>query len=152
MTGHLAHHLHDGLMITTRRIRLLLIALLTTSGVMHFVRPAPFVAIVPRSLPRPAELVAISGAAELICAGLLAHPAGREFGGPASAALFAAVFPANVSMALQSGSRPLWYRMMVWARLPLQVPLILWSLRVGRAVAEPPRAPTSGNPGSGLPS
>ncbi len=119
-------------MITTRRIRLFLIVLLSTSGVLHFVRPGPFIAIVPRSLPRKAELVAISGAAELLCAGLLAHPAGRRLGGPASAVLFAVVFPANVSMAMGSGSRPTWYRAMAWARLPLQVPLVLWSLRVGR--------------------
>jgi uncharacterized membrane protein len=120
---------------STRGVRLFLIALLMTAGVMHFVRPAPFIAIVPRSLPRPAGLVAISGAVELACAGLLAVPAGRRFGGPASAALFAAVFPANVTMALRAGSRPLWYRAALWARLPLQVPLVVWSLRVGRAAS-----------------
>ena len=124
-------------MITTRRIRLFLVALLTTSGVLHLVRPGPFVSIVPRSLPRRAELVAISGAAELVCAALLAHPAGRAIGGPASAALFAAVFPANVSMALRSGSRPLWYRVLLWARLPLQIPLVTWSLRIGRHPLDP---------------
>jgi uncharacterized membrane protein len=128
-------------MLTTRRIRLLLVALLAASGVLHFVRPAPFVAIVPRRLPRKAELVAISGAAELVCAGLLAHPAGRTFGGPAGAALFVAVFPANVSMALRAGGRPAWYRALLWARLPLQIPLVLWSLRVGRE-ARPAATPS----------
>ena len=39
---------------------------------------------------------------------------------------------ANVSMALRSGSRPLWFQAIAWARLPLQVPLILGALRVGR--------------------
>jgi len=119
-------------MISTRRIRLFLIVLLTSSGVLHFVRPAPFVAIVPRSLPHPKELVAISGAAELLCAGMLAHPSARRLGGPASAGLFAAVFPSNVSMALRSGSRPWWFRVIAWARLPLQVPLIVGALWVGR--------------------
>lgn len=119
-------------MITTSRIRLLLIALLTTSGILHFVRPAPFISIVPKALPRKAELVAISGAAELACAGLLAVPATRKVGGPITAALFAAVFPANVSMTLRSGSRPVWFRAALWLRLPLQIPLVLWALRVGR--------------------
>lgn len=119
-------------MITTSRIRLLLIALLTTSGILHFVRPAPFISIVPKALPRKAELVAISGAAELACAGLLALPATRKVGGPITAALFAAVFPANVSMTLRSGSRPVWFRVALWLRLPLQIPLVLWALRVGR--------------------
>lgn len=99
---------------------------------MHFVRPGPFVSIVPRALPHKAELVAVSGAAELICAGMLAHPAGRAVGGPITAALFAAVFPANVSMALRSGSRPPWYRAALWARLPLQIPLMVGAIRVGR--------------------
>jgi uncharacterized membrane protein len=118
--------------LTTSRVRLLLIALLTASGVMHFVRPGPFISIVPKALPRKAELVAISGAAELLCAGMLAHPASRRFGGPITAAVFAAVFPANVSMVLRSGSRPVWYRAVLWLRLPLQIPLMLWALRVGR--------------------
>ena len=78
---------HDGRVITTRRIRLFLIALLTTSGVLHFLRPAPFVSIVPRRLPHKAGLVAVSGAAELGCAAMLAHPASRRLGGPASALL-----------------------------------------------------------------
>jgi len=76
--------------------------------------------------------VAISGVAELACAGMLAHPATRKFGGPIPAALFAAVFPANVSMALRSGRKPPWYQVMSWARLPLQIPLVLGALRVGR--------------------
>lgn len=120
------------MIFTTSRVRTLLIALLTASGVMHFVRPGPFISIVPKALPRKAELVAVSGAAELLCAGMLAHPASRKFGGPITAALFAAVFPANVSMVLRSGSRPVWYRAVLWLRLPLQIPLVLWALRVGR--------------------
>jgi uncharacterized membrane protein len=123
---------HDGRMTTTRRIRLFLVTLLTTSGVLHFVRPAPFISIVPRRLPYKAGLVAVSGAGELVCAALLAHPAGRRFGGASSALLFTAVFPANVSMAVRSGARPGWYRVALWARLPLQIPLVLWSLRIAR--------------------
>jgi len=124
--------LHHGQMITTRRIRLFLVSLLTGSAILHFARPAPFVSIVPTSLPRRAELVAISGIAELVCAGLLAYPASRSVGGPATAALFVGIFPANVSMALRSGRRPRWFQVMAWARLPLQIPLVLWALRVGR--------------------
>ncbi|MET0965901.1 MAG: hypothetical protein ABWZ02_05860 [Nakamurella sp.] len=119
-------------MLTTARVRMFLISILTASGVLHFLKPGPFVSIVPRMLPRRAELVAISGAAELVCAGLLAVPRTRHIGGPITAALFAAVFPANVTMALHSGRRPTWYRVVLWLRLPLQVPLVLWALRAGR--------------------
>lgn len=123
----------SGSEISVSKVRLFLIALLAASGVMHFVRPGPFVAIVPKALPRPGELVAISGAAEIVCSGLLAHPATRRWGGRATAVLFVAVFPANISMTVRSRRRPLWYRALLVARLPLQVPLVLWALRVARS-------------------
>lgn len=109
-----------------------LIALFTGSGVLHFVRPGPFVSIVPRRLPHKEALVAVSGAAELVCAGLLAAPGTRVLGGVASAGLLAGVFPANVSMALRSGRRSPLARTIAWARLPLQIPLIAMALRAGR--------------------
>ena len=56
----------------------------------------------------------------------------RRWGGLAAAALFVAVFPANVQMALAWRDRPLPYRAAAWARLPLQVPLIAWALRASR--------------------
>lgn len=118
---------------TSRRARSLgLAALLTTTGSLHFVVPAPFVAIVPRRLPYREELVAASGVAEVAAAMLLVVPRTRSLGGLLAAATFVAVFPANVSMALRSGRRPAWYRAAVWARLPLQVPLVLGALSVVR--------------------
>ncbi|GGL84518.1 DoxX family protein [Nakamurella endophytica] len=114
-----------------------LVALLSGAGVLHFAWPAPFVSIVPRRLPAKRALVYASGAAELACAGLVARPRTRRMGGAASAVLFVAVFPANVSMALRSGRRPTVYRAVSWLRLPLQVPLVLWALRVAGVPARP---------------
>ena len=45
--------------------------------------------------------------------------------------LFVAVFPANVQMALDAHG--LAGRTLAYARLPLQVPLVLWALRVRRS-------------------
>src|ERR1700712_982583 len=95
-----------------------LIALLGGSGVLHFLRPAPFVAIVPTVLPAPLSLVYLSGAVELLGAGLLSVPRTRVLGGAVSAALLLGVFPANVSMALRAGDRPPLYRAVAWLRLP----------------------------------
>ncbi len=108
---------------------------LAVPGVLHFTHPAPFVAIVPQSLPRPQLLVALSGAAELTCAALVAHPKTRRLGGLGAAVLFAGVFPANVSMALRSRRRSPGYRVLAWARLPLQIPLIGWAVAVARRPA-----------------
>jgi uncharacterized membrane protein len=116
----------------TSRRTLFLVVLLGVSGVLHLLRPAPFVSIVPKMLPRKRELVFVSGLAELAGAGLMAAPATRRLGGAVSAGLLIGVFPANISMALRSGRRPAWYQGAVWARLPLQVPLIVWAWRSGR--------------------
>lgn len=109
-----------------------LILLLGGSGVLHFVRPGPFVSIVPKMLPRKKELVYLSGVGELLGAALMAHPRTRRAGGVFSAGLLAVVFPANVSMALRSGRRPVRDRVIAWVRLPLQAPLIRWAWRAGR--------------------
>lgn len=109
-------------------LRWLLAVGVTYAGVHHFTNPAPFVQIVPPGLPTPHALVAISGAAE-IAGGLgLLVPAARRPAAWGLIALFVAVFPANVNMALHPdalgmGLKP-WQ---LWVRLPLQLVLIAWA-------------------------
>jgi uncharacterized membrane protein len=110
----------------------LLSGLLTVTGTLHFVVPRTFVAIVPPQLPSPMGLVYASGAAELACAAGLAVPRTRRVGGWATAALFVAVFPGNVQMALDAGRKSTTYRAITYARLPLQVPLVIWAASVAK--------------------
>jgi uncharacterized membrane protein len=112
----------------------LLAVVLATSGTLHFARPKPFDSIVPRALPgSPRTWTYLSGAAELAVAAAVAHPRTRAAGGLAAAGLFAAVFPANVQMAVNwRHARPA-LRAIAYGRLPLQVPLVLWGLRVAGA-------------------
>lgn len=106
---------------------------LASAGVTHFLAPKPYDAIVPSSLPgSPRVYTYVSGLAELGVAAAVAHPRTRRHGGLAAAALFVAVFPANVKMALDWRNRPLPYRLIAYARLPVQLPLVLWALRVRR--------------------
>jgi uncharacterized membrane protein len=118
-----------------------LAGLLTTTGLLHFAAPRPFDAIVPRALPgRPRTWTYLSGAAELTVAAAVAHPRTRAAGGLAAAALFAAVFPANVQMARDWRRASPAHRALAYGRLPLQVPLVWWGLRVARMhSAERPR-------------
>ncbi|NIJ04896.1 DoxX family protein [Frigoribacterium faeni] len=122
---------------TDRRTALLLAAACGVSGVLHLARPAVYDAVVPRSMPGPARFwTTSSGLAEVVVAGALASTATRRAGGLLAAALFVAVFPANVSMALRalgSGRAGTARRVVTAARLPLQVPLVAAALRVGRA-------------------
>lgn len=108
----------------------LLAALLAGSGTLHFLRPEPFDSIVPGFLPSPRTFTYVSGVAELAVAAAVVRPSTRERGGLAAAVLFVAVFPANVAMALDPGDVPRWLAI---ARLPLQLPLVLWGLQVRRA-------------------
>jgi uncharacterized membrane protein len=114
----------------------LLASTLTVTGTAHFVVTESFTAIVPRGLPARRALVLVSGVAELACAVLVAVPQTRRVGGFATAALFCAVFPANVQMALDGGLSGsdglLGSPVVAWLRLPLQVPLVLWAVAVAR--------------------
>ncbi len=104
------------------------------AGILHFIVPAPYRRIVPAPLrDNAAAVVALSGVCEIACAVLLALPRTRRFGAYATAALFVAVFPANVQMALDSlHGDSATFRAIAWLRLPLQLPLIWWALRYRR--------------------
>ncbi len=115
-----------------------LASILTVTGTAHFVVPEVFDRIVPRVLGAPRFWTLASGVAELVCAGALVSRRTRSLGGWGSAALFVAVFPANVTMAIAAFASP-WtsaaYRAATALRLPLQVPLVWWAVRVARAGA-----------------
>ena len=112
-----------------------LAALLTVAGVTHLVAPKLFAPLVPRRLGDPRPWVLWSGVAEVTCAAGLLHPRTRPAAATATAALFVAVFPGNVQMAVTAVRSPratTGYRAVTLARLPLQVPLVRWALRVAR--------------------
>ena len=115
---------------------LALASFLAVAGAAHFAVPESYRRIVPAVLGDPAFWVRWSGVAEIGCAALVAHPRTRRAGAYAAVVVFVTVFPANLKMALDGGipgaSFPLGSAAVAWARLPLQVPLILWSWRVAR--------------------
>ncbi|WP_460458455.1 DoxX family protein [Angustibacter peucedani] len=104
-------------------------------GLLHLVAPKPFAAIVPRQLGEPLPWVYGSGVAEIACAAGLLSRRTRPLAALASAGLFVGVFPGNVQMAVtavRSERASTAYRAGTLARLPLQVPLVLWALGVRR--------------------
>ena len=110
-------------------LRWLLTVFMVVAGANHFVAPAAYIAMMPSVLPAPAALVFISGVAEILGGLGLILPATRRLAGWGLIALFVAIFPANINMAvhhLPLGGReiPAWA---LWARLPLQVGLVLWA-------------------------
>ena len=108
-------------------LRTLIALAMVIIGVAHLVNPDPFIRIVPSFLPAARLLVLVSGAFE-IAGGLgLLWPKTRRLASWGLIALFLAVFPANINMAIHeiqlqpSGTMPVWA---MWARLPFQALLI----------------------------
>ena len=127
-------------MATIKRVLLYLMAVLyIAAGVMHFVTPDFYVAIMPRALPWHLELVWLSGLAEIAVGVGLMVPRTRIWAAWGTIALLLAVYPANIDMALHDvevvrdaagavervegadvGLRN-------WLRLPIQLVLIAWA-------------------------
>jgi uncharacterized membrane protein len=109
---------------------LALAAVFCASGAVHLVRPQVFASIMPRLIPERhhTNLIYASGVAELVCAAGLVRR--TRWAAGASLATLAAVFPANVQMALDAGSGrnsgPSDSRAVAWGRLPLQL-LLAWA-------------------------
>ena len=91
------------------------------AGVMHFVIPRQYQAIVPASLQKwRKEIVAVSGVAELAGGVLILSERTSKLGRWRSLATLAAVYPANIEMAVRSDRYPKIHPAALWARLPLQ--------------------------------
>ncbi len=107
----------------------LLGAFFITTGILHFVTPKFYKAIIPESWPNKAELVQVSGAAELAGGiGVLSKPT-RQLAGKGLIALLLAVFPANINMAVNPQKFHRFPAWSLWARLPLQFVMIEWVRR-----------------------
>ena len=101
--------------------------LFIVAGVLHFVKPQTYEAIMPPYVPNPKALVAISGAFEIL-GGLGVMPKQtRAAAGWGLIALLLAVFPANLYMATDhekfASIAPAW---LWYGRLPLQALLMYW--------------------------
>ncbi len=103
------------------------------TGVLHFVIPRTYEAIVPDYLPARRALVYASGVAEIAGGAGVLHPRTRRAASWWSIATLVAVFPANVHMALHpddyevpGGAAAL------WLRLPCQALFIAWARAAAR--------------------
>ena len=110
-------------------LRVILSISIIVVGITHFAIPIPFVRIVPPQLPNPLALVYISGFFEILGGIGLLIPAVSVAAAWGLIALFVAVFPANINMAVNQIAiegiphQPILY----WVRLPFQAVLIVWA-------------------------
>ena len=102
-------------------------AFFVLAGANHFAMPRYYRRIVPPGFGDPNTVVVVSGVAEIAGGVGVLVPSTRRLAGLALIVLLAAVFPANVHMAVnaeqfQNLRVPRWA---LWLRLPLQ-PLMAW--------------------------
>lgn len=96
------------------------------AGLLHFLRPDPYVSIVPPWLPSAELLVGVSGVAEVLGGVGMLVPRTRRIASIGLITLLVAVLPANMQMALDpSGAGGDLPPALLWARLPLQ-PVLAW--------------------------
>lgn len=98
-------------------------------GVLHFTNPQPFLDIMPPYLPYHLELVYISGFFEIVGSIGLLVPMTQRAAAWGLIALFVAVYPANIHLAVNNPPMngeivPAWIR---WGRLPVQFVFIYWA-------------------------
>jgi uncharacterized membrane protein len=100
------------------------------AGSLHFVKPAPYLRIMPPYIPWHAAMVRVSGAFEILGGLGMMVPATRRAAAFGLVALLIAVFPANIYMAMhpvEAGASAI-APVLRWGRLPLQALLIWWLL------------------------
>jgi len=124
-----------------RVTRALVAAAMTAVGVLHFTSPDGFLKIMPPWVPAPLVMVYVSGFFEIAGGVGLLVPKVRVAAAWGLVALYVAVFPANVHMAMHKISplgKPI-PDVVQWGRLPLQAVFIavaIWLARDARADAK----------------
>jgi uncharacterized membrane protein len=123
-------------MISTRRVpvvailrmifKFLLTLLMVGAGVMHFMKPAFFLKIMPPYVPYHLELVYISGFFEIVLGLMLLIPRYSSSAAWGIIALLVAVFPANIYLFQHQEIVPA-SPFVHLLRLVLQAVLILWA-------------------------
>lgn len=101
--------------------------LFIAAGANHFINPGFYLRMMPGYLPWHAELVALSGIAEIALGALLLVPRFQVAAAWGLIALLIAVFPANLNMALNAEQFSTVSPTALWLRLPVQALLIAWA-------------------------
>lgn len=126
-------------------LRASLAAAYLLAGILHVLKPAPFLGITPAWVPYPAAVIAFTGLCEIAGSVALCIPRLRWWAGVMLAAYAVCVFPANVKHAYDyveygRGGVGLAYHV---PRLLFQPVIVWWALFAGRVIDWPFRRSTA---------
>jgi len=117
--------------------RYLIGTIFVLAGLLHFLKPAFYVKIMPDYIPRHKTMVYLSGAAEIAGGIGMFVPEVRPEAAFGLILLLLAVFPANIDMAVKSVKKRGWfdlYSLLLILRLPLQFVLMYWVYWAGISI------------------
>ena len=114
--------------------RALCVLFFVTAGIIHFVNPDFYLAMMPPWVPAHLTMVYLSGGAEIAGGIGLLLARFRRAAGWGLIVLLVAIFPANIQMLLnaQAAGATLARQLPLWLRLPLQPLMIWWVWRVSQ--------------------
>jgi uncharacterized membrane protein len=117
-----------------RALKVLAGPLFLVAGALHFAKPRIYESIMPDYLPARRGLVHASGVAEALGGLGLLHPSPkvRRWSGWWLVAVLAAVFPANLHMAMNPERYRTIPKAALYARLPFQLVFAKWVLASAR--------------------
>jgi uncharacterized membrane protein len=95
-------------------------------GILHLVKPEIYEPIMPPQLPKPRELILISGVAEIVGGALYVPRGTRTFASWWLLLLLIAVFPSNIYMTLQPKFQKQFSLPGLLLRLPIQFIGMWW--------------------------
>lgn len=124
---------------TRQILRALLAVAYLLAGILHMLKPAPFLTITPAWVPFAAQVILLTGICEVAGAIALFVPRLRWWAGVLLAAYAVCVYPANVKHAVDyfthgTGGLTAWYHV---PRLAFQPVIVWWALFAGRATDWP---------------
>ena len=129
--------------LESRKLGHLMGYILLGAGVGHFIFPSALDSIVPSALPGdPRIYTYLSGLAELAIGTALLTPLDKRvlnkpvklWGAYGSFALFLAVYPANINMAIQWSDRAMPEPLIAYARLPFQFYFLYAAWQLAEAI------------------
>lgn len=110
---------------------------LVFAGINHFIDPNFYMKIMPPYLPWHLFLIYLSGIIEVGLGILLLIPKFQNLAAWGIIALFIAVFPANIYMAMNTENFFDINPLLIYLRLPIQFILIAWAFWFTRKAKEP---------------
>jgi uncharacterized membrane protein len=116
-----------GMIMVRILLRWIIAVFFIVAGANHFRMPAVYLGMMPPWLPAPEAMNVISGAAEILGGIGLLLPVTRRLAGWGLLVLLAAIFPANLHVALQGRMPGLDVSpLTLWLRLPFQAVFMVW--------------------------